>query len=1469
MPQINRIRVNNVKYNFGTQFYDDFLMRFSCKNTIYDLANGGGKSVLMLLLLQNMLPNCTLDEKQPIEKLFRAGNDNTVIHSLVEWKLNPCHIKNGFQYMTTGFCARKAKESGAEGVPDRNTAPIDYFNYCIFYREFNDNDIRNLPLSSGTERITYQGLKNYLRDLEKKDFNLQIHLFERKGEYQQFVADYGIYESEWELIRGINKTEGHVRTYFETNYRTTRKVVEDLLIQEIIQKAFYTKTERSGDEEQTAKTLMDIKDKLVELAQKKGEIANYDRQMEILEGFIQWMNTLKDIYQKKEDLKEELLAVYRTCVKRRKDKEEARDQLEQRREEAGARKRQLMKEAETAAVQLDKQSLEELHKETEKCRETVTSLEEELEHWKEKQRECENTNDYLDYLEAEAGYASTQISLENVHKQNEELAGELYTLAGQIKILMEESGHTLREQLSEEETHLTDRREELEKALAEERKTDRMIAVLEERIRELEAEKERLSEAAARCQQETGLLLLSEAPKRLGENIERQKEWNIRLESLAQEKAETDEQYTGIRISMADDKTREQLMTDRLEECQRKLRQCREEKEHAERLQKAYQESDMEKLRQLLSDSYESSCGSLQELRVSLAAKQKQLRGLRQNRPLLPSGQIMEWKDYIERVHDTTVRLGCEYLEELDPVRREEALELNPLLPYALLVEKGAEQIAENHSLQEKISGDRLVPILSMQAVQEGIRVAAGQQVAFLTQDPSLYYDAETIEKKINRLRQEIESDEKKRLRLEEQIAVVRQDRDYLQQALSREDYREQQEKYRQISQELQELRAQSELRLGEKERLNGRREQLDTLKAQILEQLEEALREERQLQETVEAVTALKEAEGQLAETKKNLEEKQQTLTMLRKQISGQQEAVTDAQDQIRRLQSAIRRMEEEWEQAYASYDRAVDVAPPDQELRELAIQFQGKKQALDQESSDVADKEQLARSYRAAMEKCVTSLRYRGTALDAMKERFRLGTASRTKEEELWEIRKRVTTLEEQIRVSRHHLESRMSRYHQEMGSVDHAQKSVEKKYGAYDPLEGSREELTALVKENQLLISRLEEELAKDAGLQKELISQCYALEAMQNDMEQMMKTEEINGNSEGPLLEEGTSLKDSYQKLRSQYTKISREEAAQREEFLKEKNKLAETLEATGAFDLAREIKQSVESPSGAEDVKRQSENINRTIACIALEKERVDKGLEDMDKLRINFENQCLQSCLNIKEELDRLPKLSKINLDGQPVSILTLQIPYIKEESYHQAMTDYIGSIVERADTIQNPTEQLRYIRSHLAWKKLFSVIVTDMDAIRLMLYKRERMKEQSRYLRYEEAVGSTGQSQGIYIQFLVAVVNYITSIYAGSTDPVGLRKVIFIDNPFGAAKDIYIWEPIFQLLKNNHVQLIVPARGATPAITGRFEVNYILGQKFIGGRQQTVVVDYRSQTEEREMDYIPITYEQPELSFE
>ena len=73
-------------------------------------------------------------------------------------------------------------------------------------------------------------------------------------------------------MRGINKTEGHVRTYFESNYKTSRKVVEDLLIEEIIQKSFNNKLSVDNDEGMMAQTLMDIKDKLVELSKKHSQL---------------------------------------------------------------------------------------------------------------------------------------------------------------------------------------------------------------------------------------------------------------------------------------------------------------------------------------------------------------------------------------------------------------------------------------------------------------------------------------------------------------------------------------------------------------------------------------------------------------------------------------------------------------------------------------------------------------------------------------------------------------------------------------------------------------------------------------------------------------------------------------------------------------------------------------------------------------------------------------------------------------------------------------------------------------------------------------------------------------------------------------------------------------------------------------------------------------------------------------------
>ncbi len=325
MPHINR--VNNVKYNFGTQSYEDFMLKPFGRNMLYDLANGGGKSVLMLLMLQNVLPNCTLDEKQPVEKLFRTGDGSQTIHSLIEWELDESDVVNGFRYMTTGFCARRAQNSEEGG---RETASIEYFNYCIFYREYNANDIRNLPLVKNREKITYGGLRRYLKELEH-DNSLVVRLFDRKGEYQSFIADYGLYESEWEIIRGINRTEGHVRAYFETNYRTTRKVVEDLLIEEIIQKSFRARGGGQDTDEAMSRALLEMKDRLLELSRKKSEIGNFDRQIELIREFAEQVEDFGRLYAHLAGLGGKIEGLYRAAgslaVRGRSQQQDAGEQM--------------------------------------------------------------------------------------------------------------------------------------------------------------------------------------------------------------------------------------------------------------------------------------------------------------------------------------------------------------------------------------------------------------------------------------------------------------------------------------------------------------------------------------------------------------------------------------------------------------------------------------------------------------------------------------------------------------------------------------------------------------------------------------------------------------------------------------------------------------------------------------------------------------------------------------------------------------------------------------------------------------------------------------------------------------------------------------------------------------------------------------------------------------------------------------
>lgn len=1461
MPQINRIRVNNVKYNFGTQYYDDFCMRFNCRNTIYDLANGGGKSLLMLLLLQTVIPNCTLDEKQPIEKLFRQGSGNTVIHSLVEWKLDSGCSKDNFKYMTTGFCARKAK--------DTENASVEYFNYCIFYREFGENDIKNLPLTNNGERITYNGLKSYLRELEKNDFHVSVKIFERKGEYQQFISQYGLYESEWEIIRGINQTEGHVRTYFETNYKTSRKVVEDLLIEEIIQKSFYNKLSVGNDEGQMAQTLMDIKDQLVQLSKKHAQISNYDRQIAAMNDFAEYVSGYVHLYEEKERLKQQLFDMLLVCKKKLemyREQEESRQQKIKELDSEQNTQKKLVHTAEIVSEQMSLKNVEELIAANEGEK---SSLEQRRQKLQERLNLTQAVCEYKEYMEYERLFDEISTAISARTKDHGELAEELAELAAALKQLNEQEEHQLTQEITALEGRKTETRELLKEAQeTETRLREKQITVtgLLDFTQKSITQKEK---RASSLMEKTGILVMENAP----EALESCKE---SLKNVQGNLLDFENELEKVRWELLDEsgknqaeKTRSFMLKEQFKEAEKAFEQQQKAHEKLEQLKAVYLESDTENIQAVILENYRKMETDSIRLQEESERLKRFLANTQNGTYSGASVHRNKLKEYLVSQYGEDVKEGSQWLEELNAETRRHVQEQIPFADYAFVIENDFNRVRQDKVLENFGRSEYVVPIISSAVADSEIVLSGSQYMVFARKDTSFLKDEVRRRQEMELAEEELETIRQQQEKLSDRKGVVWEDYLAVQHltsivAVSADE---------QVK-ALQEQIAQTEETILE---CDKRICQLQTKESELVKSIKEAqktLENSRMQCSNLEEVTALslqigegyqkkKELTNELSETTQSLlqaEQKHQT-------AQGQLDVVLQQLEDIREQLAKIRRKWQETYQAY--YDEkhtawSRDRQPLDRGV--LESRFAGLKMVLDEKNADISDKEALLKQYRLAMEKCKKAIIERAFSLETIAGKVRENDIGEISTEALQHLKEEITKTEQQIRHTGEELEAQNALMNRLQGSIAHGISQMQERYGDFEAFACDNPEQFIVQHKQQIhSIAQDMERLKKEAG---SAAKQMQDFIVMEKDLSRIVEKTgmQVPEHIEGELSVD-VDLTD-YEAVQKEFDRLGRLEFRKLEEFTKKKEKLMESLSALDANELAAEVRVSVNAPQNIAATKELTEHIRETNTFIQLEKERVSKGIEDMERIKVNFENRCIQTCCNIKTELDRLPKLSCITMDHEVISIIGLQIPYIKEELYKERMASYIDETVVMAESFESAQERLKYIRNRLTWKRLFSVIVTDMNSIRVNLYKRERIKDQSRYLKYEEAVGSTGQSQGIYIQFLIAVINYISSINAASKDNVVLGKTIFIDNPFGAAKDIYIWEPIFKLLKTNHVQLIVPARGATPAITGRFDVNYILGQKLVDNRQQTVVVDYYSRTKNEELEYTKMDYEQAVFDF-
>ena len=1466
MPSINRIRVNNVKYNFGTQFYDDFTMRMYGKNTLYDLANGGGKSVLMLLLLQNMIPNCTLDEKQPVEKLFRTGNGNTTIHSLVEWKLDEPDTADGYRYMTTGFCARKAKEAENDEGQRGDVASIEYFNYCIFYREYNKNDIINLPLVSDGERISYQGLKNYLKELEHRDMSLQVRVFERKGEYQRYISNYGIHESQWEIIRGINKTEGHVRAYFENNYKTTRKVVEDLLIEEIIEKAFLVKTqEDETDGETMAKMLMDIKEQLTLLAKKKKDIAGYDHQIELLSVLADKVESFLGIYEEQTALSGTLADICVTGEEFVKNDEEHMERLAAKREAKRSDRDIQRRRLECLKVARDKGRLAELDEKEKHLGERLSECEKRLEEQSADILMRESVNEYLLYIEDRKKYYQNDAIIKNIMADSEVDEEQLYTYAYNIKMRTDTALGELRKQiaaLSEELSVYADEKERREKllqsartelAIAENTKSaaDEEIVSLSEKLSSVRMSMNSISFTGLDSQLEEGGIAIEELKKRREGAEKAIEESRIKL---------SEAQLELSRLGAGREENRHTLDTllareDEYEEAADKI----------EKLKTVYHADEGEKLAAILEERITDAVLEVSAIKKNIDKSTKRIKQLEEGRLIEMSGSVKKVVEYIDTRHGIAAIYGMDYLSALPAERRRELLDKNPELPYSVIV-SDYDAIKNDPNIAGLDTGSSPVYIFDEKSIDEK-SIHLGESVVSVHALPDYLTDEATVAGLIeNELLVKKDSEMNLAVR-EEMLEAYRQDREFVLKIFDSELIH--------INEKIEELREQDKKL---EQRMSQVTEEMKSYKSSISQkqtelkdiqgEYESLVEDMNRLHTASELAGLIAQKEKQSADALEKTERLRETVGELSDNADSGDISLSEKQVRLRTLEQKYQELMREWDEYYSPYyriDEEYEVLTAGDD--DLKARFMALIRMQEGDIKSVEDKKQLLITLKNSMDRTLRNIEKRGTDIKLL-ERLEAENELVFCDEDVMDKCKKSLG---DIRIRRDELIASQKETAGEknklLGSIEYAIQNITDAFGSYEEVEASLSEIVTDLENGKELMARLEREVRECDEEYRTYVKQQGYMTELYKDVKRIIATNDISLENARLLSEDKDSLRDVFEESLLAYDKSTKELEKAKNELLKFKGNTAATLDRMENYELAATVRDDVQIPSDFEEAKLLMQNLRAIMDYIGLERDRIEKSLADMETIKNNFEEQCLQRCLDVRTELDKLPKLSRIISDGEVIQVVGLTVPYVKDEFMKQRMSDYIDRLVAEADDYNQDKDRMKFIRGSLALKKLFGVIVTDMNAIKLSLYKRERIKEQSRYLRYEEAVGSTGQSQGIYIQFLVSIINYISGMYQ-TGDEDTRTKTVFIDNPFGAAKDVYIWEPIFALLEANHVQLIVPARGATPAITGKFDINYILGQQMSGNKQLTVVTDYTSRVDQEELEYKDLEYEQVSFDF-
>jgi chromosome segregation ATPase len=710
MPRLTKIRITGNKYDGFQKQHRNSIFDLEADHSLFTLQNGSGKGVMLQLISQLLLPG-TAWGKRNGNKLEGMFYDRYQVfqpysfHVVLEWRLEGAEDKK----LLTGICVSAHKQQST--TDEEGKVGLKYFLYTHQYQGNSRFSLINLPLytKSSDQVLEYERMEEFI-DQNRADFikYSKTAVSSLNSEYYQYLSSHGIYRSEWEIMKNINRSEGGLEKYF-SQARDNKALFDQLIIPAVSESISYYNEREKNSLLNIFVDNVKIARNLPELLSRREDLKTLSQMVDPLLSDAEQGLRLKET---REMIRERGNNYLRGIEDRRTflDNELRRSQREK--EKAEARIKELNFEAENLKYVKKIRALKQLRLEQEEAEKDYQKLQQEITNLNAEKLQLQLNQKQLELtkLEAEAAQKREKISSLKERTEFKELEAEIAELkektAAELPALNQKVRASVTNYYSYQKylQNQTEKLEQREKKLEQKIRDEQQLKIeYEHQAAKLETEKKELARFFNPLELESPEYLLQNL-KNDSENL------NSKLDKLEEDLKEKEEEKEKLQAEKQELALKAAAGETKLENLKAELKKQEQAEEEIfsqllknlnldkfkEFYSKQWLQQQKNELLKLITEKKES----LQELNARNFELQLDL-NLNDREYWVAS---LEQKRLYQKIKELDIRVyyGSEFLFELVD-EREKYLEDYPLLPYGLVVvyESDWEKIKANISIDE------------------------------------------------------------------------------------------------------------------------------------------------------------------------------------------------------------------------------------------------------------------------------------------------------------------------------------------------------------------------------------------------------------------------------------------------------------------------------------------------------------------------------------------------------------------------------------------------------------------------------------------------------------------------------------------------------------------------------------------------------------------------------------------------